>query len=280
MFNYICEECGKGTVKEKVFENYRTKIKGYPFVVDKAIIGVCDRCGAKHFKANETKRWEELYNKDLELKHISLLPDEIEAVRKSLGLSMEDFAYLIGCTRQSIYNWEKKDREKPQSRMADLLIKLVRYSFEVGKVDVINFLTEEAKKLGITIEVAKQTSSTLIGNIIHLNVKKVPRDYFQKPKGSLSLAAVAVEEREITIAESLEQELTGILHYDYGRAALSLEIEKNTIGLKIVDFELVTNNDRHYIRQDVKIEDNRILLLSDTEYTEDKVREIILKPKS
>ena len=105
-------------------------------------------------------------------------------------------------------------------------------------------------------------------------------DYFQKPKGSLSLAAVAVEEREITIAESLEQELTGILHYDYGRAALSLEIEKNTIGLKIVDFELVTNNDRHYIRQDVKIEDNRILLLSDTEYTEDKVREIILKPKS
>jgi putative zinc finger/helix-turn-helix YgiT family protein len=279
MFNYTCEECGRGTVKEKVFENYRTKIKGYPFVVDKAVIGVCDQCGAKHFDANETKRWEELYNKDLEQKHISLLPDEIEAIRKSLSLSMEDFAFLIGCTRQSIYNWEKKDREKPQSRMADLIIKLVRHSFEIGKVDIIAFLVEEAKRLGITIEV-KRKSHNLAGNIIPLNIKRVSKNYFREPKGGLSLAAAAVEERELTIAESSNQELISILHYDYGTAALSLEIEKNTIGLKIVDIELVTNDDRHYIRQNVKIEDNRILLLSETEYTEEKVREIILKPKS
>ena len=57
MFNYICEECGRGTVKKKVFEDYQTKIKGYPFVIDKAVIGVCDQCGARHFDANETKRW-------------------------------------------------------------------------------------------------------------------------------------------------------------------------------------------------------------------------------
>jgi putative zinc finger/helix-turn-helix YgiT family protein len=279
MFNYICEECGKGTVKEKVFENYRTKIKGYPFVVDKAVIGVCDQCGAKHFDSNETKRWEDLYNKDLELKHISLLPDEIEAVRKSLGLSMEDFAYLIGCTRQSIYNWEKRNREKPQSRMADLVIKLVRYSFEVGKVDVINFLLEEAKKIGIMIEATRKTI-TLVGNIIHLDVKKVSKNYLQTPQGSLPLAAVAVEEKELAIAESSGQELIGILHYDYGTASLSLEITKDTFGIKVIDIDLITNDDKHYILQNVKVEDNRILLLSETPYTEDKVREIILKPKS
>jgi len=108
MFNYICEECGKGTVKEKVFENYRTKIKGYPFVADKAIIGVCDQCGAKHFDANETKRWEVLYNKDLESKHISPLPDEIETIRKSLNLSMEDFAYLIGVPVNRFITGRKK----------------------------------------------------------------------------------------------------------------------------------------------------------------------------
>lgn len=153
MFNYICEECGKGTVKAKVFDNYRIKIRGYPFVIDNAVVGVCEQCGAKHFNANETKRWEELYNKDLELKHVFLSPDEVKAIRKSLNLSMEDFAYLIGCTRQSIYNWEKKDREKPQSQMANLMIKLVKYSFEFGKVDVVSFLVEEAKKLGIEIEV-------------------------------------------------------------------------------------------------------------------------------
>lgn len=223
--------------------------------------------------------WQSQNNKDLELKHISLLPDEIEAVRKSLGLSMEDFAYLIGCTRQSIYNWEKRNREKLQSRMADLVIKLVRHSFEIGKVDVINFLIEEAKKLGITIEATRKTS-TLVDNVIHLNVKKVSKDYLQKPQGSLRLAAVGVEEKELTIVESPKQELTGILHYDYGTATLLLEITKDTFGLKVIDIDLITNDDKHYILQNVKVENKHILLLSDTEYTENKVREIILKPKS
>ena len=148
MFNYICEECGKGTVKKKVFENYQTKIKGQPFVVDKAVIGVCDQCGAKHFDANETKHWKKLYNKDLELKHISLLSDEIEAARKSLGLLMKEFVYLIGRTHQLVYNGEKKDREKPQSMMAGLFIKLVRLSCQGEKVDIISFLVDEAKKSG------------------------------------------------------------------------------------------------------------------------------------
>jgi putative zinc finger/helix-turn-helix YgiT family protein len=278
MFNYICEECGKGTVREKVFENYRTRIKGYPFVVDKAVIGICDQCGAKHFDSNETKRWEYLYNKDLELKHISLLSDEIETVRKSLGLSMEDFAYLIGCTRQSIYNWEKRNREKPQSRMADLVIKLVRHSFEVGKVDVLSFLVDEAKKIGIAIVPIRKILS-LTENII-LNVKRVPKNYFQSPQDNLQLAAEPVEEKELIVAESSKQELAGILHYDYGTASLSLEITKDTFGLKIIDIDLITDDDKHYILQNVKVEDSHILLLSETAYTGDKVREIILKPKS
>lgn len=279
MFNYICEECGKGTVKAKVFENYRTKIKGYPFVVDKAVIGVCDQCSAKHYDANETKRWEDLYHKDLEFKHISLSPDEIEAVRKSLGLSMEDFAYLTGCTRQSIYNWERRGRENPQSRMADLIIKLVRYSLEAGEVDVINYLIEEAQKLGITIEVSRKASA-FSGSVIHLDIKRVSGNNLQKLQGSLRLAAAPVEEKELTIAESSKQELTGVLHYDYGTAALSLEITNDAIGLNVIDIELITNDDRHYIMQNVKVENNRILLISETEYTENKIKEINLKPKS
>ena len=65
MFNYICEECGEGTVREKVITNYRTKIKGYPFVVPRAIIGICDSCGAKHYDSNETKKWANLYKINL-----------------------------------------------------------------------------------------------------------------------------------------------------------------------------------------------------------------------
>lgn len=54
-----CPECGKGSVKSKVFSNYKTTIKGESVVVPKAAIGVCDQCGAKSFSAKEYKRWEQ-----------------------------------------------------------------------------------------------------------------------------------------------------------------------------------------------------------------------------
>ena len=193
---------------------------------------------------------------------------------------MEDFAYLIGCTRQSIYNWEKKDREKPQSRMADLLIKLVRHSFEVGKVDVIDFLIKDAEGLGIAIEV-KGKANTFVGKVIPLNVKKVPKGYFRESKGDPQLAAATIEEKEPTVAETSDQELIGILRYDYKTAALWLEIKKDTFGLKIVDVEFITNDDKHHSMENVEVKYNRILLLPETgEYTEKSFKEIFLKPKS
>lgn len=155
MFNYPCQECGKGAVRAKEFKNYKTKIRGYPFVVDKAVIGVCDKCKTKHFDGPETERWERLFDKKLEREGIYHSPQAIEGLRKNLGLSIEDFAYLIGATRQSIYNWERRDREKPQSRTVDLLMKLVRYSMEKEKVDVLAFLIHESQKLGIDIKVKR-----------------------------------------------------------------------------------------------------------------------------
>jgi len=280
MFNYICQECGKGTVREKVFDNYRTKIKGYPFVVDKAVIGVCDQCEAKHFDPNETKRWEEQYNKYLESENILLSPDEIKATRKSLDLSMENFAFLIGCTRQSIYNWEKKDRKIPQSRMADLLIKLVRYSSEVGKVDVINFLIQEAKKLELNIEAKGKNHIPQANNVIRLTVKRVPEDYFQESSGNAELAAASGEKEEITIAETPDHGLISIIRYNYQTGDLWIEIKRDIFGLKMVDVALQTNDDNRYTRENVEIKDNQLLLLNNTKYKENSVKEIILKPKS
>jgi len=280
MFNYICQECGKGTVNEKAFDNYRTKIKGYPFVVDKAVIGVCDQCEAKHFDPSETKRWEELYNKYLESEHIFLSPDEIKATRKSLGLSMEDFAYFLGCTRQSIHNWEKKDRKIPQSRMADLLIRLVRYSSEIGKVDVINFLIEEAKKLGLNVEAKGENNVPQANNVIQLTVKRVPENYFQESKDNAELAAASGERNEITIAETTDRGLCGIIRYNYQTGNLWIEITKDTFGLRTVDVELQTDDDNRYTRENVEIEGNQIILLTKTRHKENNVKEILLKPKS
>ena len=60
LFGYRCQECGKGTVVEKVFAAYQTKVKGRPLTLANARIGVCDRCGAEHFDPTETRRWRQL----------------------------------------------------------------------------------------------------------------------------------------------------------------------------------------------------------------------------
>ena len=160
LFEYTCPECGRGTVKTTRVHNYKTKIRGYPFVVDEAVIGVCDQCQAESFAPEETKRWEELFSRSLDARQAFLAPEEITELRKALGLSMEDFARLIGSTRQSISMWEKTNRTSPPIRTADLLMKLLRQSLQSEQFDVLTFLLEEAKKWGITIEVRRSLNPT------------------------------------------------------------------------------------------------------------------------
>lgn len=155
MFEYPCPECGRGTVRTTRVHNYKTKIKGYPFVVDEALIGVCDLCHAESFAPEETKRWENLFSRSLEASQAFLSPEEITELRKALDLSMEDFARLIGSTRQSISMWEKEERVSPPLRTADLLMKLVRQSHQAGPVDVLTFLLNEARKWGVVIELRR-----------------------------------------------------------------------------------------------------------------------------
>lgn len=282
MFNYLCEECGKGTVRATVFHDYKTRIRGYPFIVSEAVIGVCDNdnCRAKHFNSKETKRWEELYNKDLESKHVFLSAAEIFELRKSLVLSMEDFAYLIGSTRQSIYNLEKMERQRTQSRIADLLIKLVRYSSESGKIDVINFLVEETRKLGIAIDIQKKNIPSPGGNVIPLTIRKVSKDYFEVLGiNNLKLAAITTD-KELVIAESPNRDLIAVLEYDFETANLSLHLINDSLGVKMANITTITNDDKHYELKNEQVRNNMVLLIPETKYRENDIKEIQLQSTS
>jgi putative zinc finger/helix-turn-helix YgiT family protein len=159
LFEYPCPECGRGTVQTTHAHNYKTKIKGFPFRVDEALIGVCDHCQAESFAPEETQRWEAAFHRTLEDRHAFLTPTEIRALRTSLALSLEDFARLIGCTRQSVMAWEHPDRTTPPSRMADLLLRLLQRAWTEGVVDVTTLLVEEAKKWGVMIELRRTAPS-------------------------------------------------------------------------------------------------------------------------
>ena len=170
IFEYECPECGRGTVRTTHIHNYKTKIKGYPFVVEEAVIGVCEQCGAQSFDPQETKRWDELFSHSLQARHAFLTPEEITQIRKALGLSMEDFARLIGSTRQSVSMWEKESRPTPPVRTADLLMKLVRQSLSGEPVDVLPFLLDEARKWGVVIEMRRpqRLSARNEGSVLRL----------------------------------------------------------------------------------------------------------------
>lgn len=152
MFGYTCEECSDGIVRPTTVRNFETKFENVPFVVPEAVIGVCDRCGAQYFNGREYKRWRRLFNEWQEQQRRVMSPAEIEQLRKDLGMSKSDFAALIGATRQSVYHWEKDDREAPQSRMVDTFLKLLRKSCDEGEVDVVRFLRDAADASGILLK--------------------------------------------------------------------------------------------------------------------------------
>ena len=151
-----CPECGQGTIEPTRFQNYKTTIRGYPFTVPEAWIGVCDTCGVRTFNAQETDRWTVLFDQTIEDRGAYLSPEEITQLRESLGLSKKDFAHLIGATGRSLYTWEAPDRGTPPSRSADLMMKVVRASLHNGKVDAIDLLPDEAKKWGLDLEVRRE----------------------------------------------------------------------------------------------------------------------------
>ncbi|MBC8231420.1 helix-turn-helix domain-containing protein [bacterium] len=164
MFGYCCQECvrfahrrlrltGKGIVKPTKVQNYLTKFTGYPFIVLEAIIGKCEQCGEKYFSASERKRWKKLFQESLESQGELLTPQEIRSLREQLGLEMKDFALLIGCTLQSLSNWENPSRRRPQPRVADLMMRLLRVSLQKGEVDVLKFLLIHVKNMDVELKI-------------------------------------------------------------------------------------------------------------------------------
>lgn len=143
MTNNLCATCGKGEIEFQKVKDFETKIRGIPFTVPEAEIGICNKCGARLFSPQEIRRWQRLYDLEEERTGRLLSWDEIQDTRKGLALSIYSFARLIGTTRQSVYNWEREDRKAPQLRIVDLLLKLVRESASSGSVDVLHFLSEE-----------------------------------------------------------------------------------------------------------------------------------------
>ena len=273
-FGYKCQECGQGKVLEKVFPEYQTKVKGYPLTVKDARIGVCDRCGAQHFDANETVRWRTLFEEKQAGSYLQ--PADIRNLQKRLGLSMEQFATLLGSTRQSLYNWQRPDRSVPQSRMADLFMRMVRESHRVGEINVLDFLTSEAAKLGFDLKVSPKPKS--VAPIVMFPHKtllgQLPSDSAQTP--ALAADSDALPEMVVLVSEP-DQELSARLSYDFPSGTLKL-VFLQPVPFGEFDAEIQFTDGTHTPVERVVINDGEAVLLASTERTEETVAQVRLLP--
>lgn len=268
-FGYICQECGEGTVREQIFHEYKTRLKGLPLTVDDARIGVCDKCGARHFDQAETKRWKTLL--DDKYAEAYLQPSDIQDLIKQLGLSMEQFANLSGCTRQSLYNWQRPERSAPQSRMADLFMRLIRESQRVGAINVLDFLTEEAGKLGFDLEIARGTRRKLS---LLTNARKSRREKaHEEISQPLALAAEAESSQEDVILESEDGQQVGRLVYDFLEGELKIEFLKE-VPFDEFDSEIRLKDGTQLFGKHSRIHNGEAVLLQETKCQQDDIAQV------
>jgi putative zinc finger/helix-turn-helix YgiT family protein len=273
-FGYRCQECGQGTVLEEIFPQYKTKVKGYPLIVENARVGVCDRCGAEHFDPNETVRWRALQQeKQLES---YLQPDDIKKLRKELGLPMEQFAILLGCTRQSLYNWERSDRVVAQSRMADLFMRLIRESRSLGQIDVLGYLSAQAEKAGFHLAISSKAKPTAP---ILAFARRVPVSQLSAQVHHPLPFATDTEAQQKAVALVTEDnKAIATLSYDYRGAKLVL-VFLHAVPFVEFDAEIQFKDGKQTTGKHATIRDQEATLLTETTHTEEDVAQIRFLPQ-
>jgi YgiT-type zinc finger domain-containing protein len=55
MYDFHCERCG-GVVRERVVDREALRHKGNFVILESVPVGVCEKCGARHFHASVLRR--------------------------------------------------------------------------------------------------------------------------------------------------------------------------------------------------------------------------------
>lgn len=99
--------------------------------------------------------WRKLFAESGTSQPDLLSPAQIRQIRESLGLGPSDFARLIGTSKQSVGRWEKENRDTPQTRAYDLLIRLAQAAAQAkdGRIDAMRLMLDNAKRQGFDIQV-------------------------------------------------------------------------------------------------------------------------------
>jgi hypothetical protein len=159
-------------------------------------------------------------------------------------------------------------------------MKLVWQSLQVGPVDVVSFLLDEAKKWGIVIEVRRSaTPSKGQPETLILLTRRKPKKALPETTGEFALAAetTSPEEEEVAV-ETPEGKKVGVLNYDYQQAALFIETIGDFPPWKIFNVEFETSDGRHFAGFNISTLNGRLVLSEKTSLRPWEISKITLKP--
>ena len=177
MFNYKCEECLKGIVRDVKKKNHKVTVDGIEFNVPTAIIGVCDHCGAVNYAGEEMHRWHELFKAWQVKSGKYISPLQIKQIREHLSLNQSQFADFLGISRQALSAWENEKRAQVQPNNVDIILRIL-YD-DIGKVSrpvTQKMMTQYYQRIGKIIHYPEQVITENKGEILR---KILPKNIYK-----------------------------------------------------------------------------------------------------
>jgi hypothetical protein len=274
MKTFYCADCGTSLVEEESLKVLRDEFRHLATLDTNTLLGSMKEALTFH-----DKKWKEKVN---ERKVISIYFPTKEGIpaKAQISLVVSDPLYprLRSLTSEGVRNMlglqflEDLEREATrQNRTISQYLKL-----ELGKL-----LLSDSSKTNVekASEVKKGEHLPPETRILTIVPRKVEPNYFADQSNAQYKLAARTEGREVYLLETEGKNFVGILKYDYGDASLSVEVVKNAISLNVFDVELFMNDKQLVSRKGLRIQDNRILLLSETEYTSPSVSKIVIRMK-
>jgi len=275
MKTFYCADCGTSFVEEESLKELKGEFRQLATLDANTLLS-----SVKDGLTFHDKKWKEKAN---ERKVISVYFPTKEGIpaKAQISLVVSDPLYprLRSLTSEAVRNTlglqhlEDLEREAAkQNRTISQYLKL-----ELTKLLLSDPSEPSVEKVS---EVKKEEHLPPGTRILTIVPRKVDPNYFADQSNAQYKLAARTEERGVYLLETEDKNFVGILKHDYVDASLFVDVVKNAIGLNVFDVELFMNDKQIVNREALRIQDNRILLLSETEYTSPSVSKIVIKMKN
>jgi HTH-type transcriptional regulator/antitoxin MqsA len=121
MYPKTCAQCGGGVSASS--EPIGFQLRGEEIMVADISHGVCEQCGEVFLGLDDMARLQQEAVKYSKRSRGLLTPEEVRALRQSLGYSQPAFEHLLGTGPKTVTRWEKGTVF--QNAVADRLMRLI-----------------------------------------------------------------------------------------------------------------------------------------------------------